>query len=140
MSKTAPEAKEIFVVYKQNVDKFFDDVEKSLPQYLQSITSLQQEYTEAWKNAFNSAISIQQEYATKSGLNTNVPAAYIKLINDGTEEIIKARSVQNKIALASIDVARQNIKSFNDNAKAFTDLNQNMLQSWISAWTPTRNQ
>ncbi|OLC91463.1 MAG: hypothetical protein AUI92_07660 [Thaumarchaeota archaeon 13_1_40CM_3_38_6] len=139
MSKAAPEAKEIFVVYKQNVDKFFDDVEKSLPQYLQSITSLQQEYTEAWKNAFNSAISIQQEYATKSGLNTNVPAAYIKLINDGTEEIIKARSVQNKIALASIDVARQNIKSFNDNAKAFTDLNQNMLQSWISAWTPSRN-
>jgi len=139
VSKTVPEAKEIFVVYKQNVDKFFDDVEKSLPQYLQSITSLQQEYTEAWKNAFNSAISIQQEYATKSGLNTNVPAAYIKLINDGTEEIIKARSVQNKIALASIDVARQNIKSFNDNAKAFTDLNQNMLQSWISAWTPSRN-
>ena len=139
MSKTAPEAKEIFAVYKQNVDKFFDDVEKALPQYLQSITNLQQEYTEAWKNAFNSAISIQQEYATKSGLNTNVPAAYIKLINDGTEEIIKARSVQNKIALASIDVARQNIKSFNDNAKSFTDLNQNMLQSWISAWTPSRN-
>ncbi len=139
MSKTAPEAKEIFVVYKQNVDKFFDDVEKALPQYLQSITNLQQEYIEAWKNAFNSAISIQQEYATKSGLNTNVPAAYIKLINDGTEEIIKARSVQNKIALASIDVARQNIKSFNDNAKAFADLNQNMLQSWISAWTPSRN-
>ena len=139
MSKTTPEAKEIFAVYKQNVDKFFDDVEKSLPQYLQSITSLQQEYTEAWKNAFNSAISIQQEYATKSGLNANVPAAYIKLINDGTEEIIKARSVQNKIALASIDVARQNIKSFNDNAKSFTDLNQNMLQSWISAWTPSRN-
>jgi len=139
VSKTAPEAKEIFVVYKQNVDKFFDDVEKALPQYLQSITNLQQEYIEAWKNAFNSAISIQQEYATKSGLNTNVPAAYIKLINDGTEEIIKARSVQNKIALASIDVARQNIKSFNDNAKAFADLNQNMLQSWISAWTPSRN-
>jgi len=139
VSKTAPEAKEIFAVYKQNVDKFFDDVEKALPQYLQSITNLQQEYTEAWKNAFNSAISIQQEYATKSGLNTNVPAAYIKLINDGTEEIIKARSVQNKIALASIDVARQNIKSFNDNAKSFTDLNQNMLQSWISAWTPSRN-
>lgn len=139
MSKTTPEAKEIFAVYKQNVDKFFDDVEKALPQYLQSITNLQQEYIEAWKNAFNSAISIQQEYATKSGLNTNVPAAYIKLINDGTEEIIKARSVQNKIALASIDVARQNIKSFNDNAKAFTDLNQNMLQSWISAWTPSRN-
>jgi cell division septum initiation protein DivIVA len=139
VSKTAPETKEIFAVYRQNVDKFFDDIEKSLPQYLQSITNLQQEYTEAWKNAFNSVISIQQEYATKTGLNTNVPAAFIKVINDGTEEIIKARSVQTKIALASIDVARQNVKSLNDNAKAFAELNQNMLQSWISAWTPSRN-
>jgi cell division septum initiation protein DivIVA len=140
MSKTTPETKEIFAVYKQNVGKFFDDIEKSLPQYLQSITNLQQEYTEAWKNAFDSAISIQQEYAAKSGLSTNVPSAYIKIINDATEEIIKARSVQNKIALATIDVARQNVKSFNDSAKAFAELNQNMLQSWISAWTPTRNQ
>ncbi len=140
MSKTTPETKEIFAVYKQNIGKFFDDVEKSLPQYLQSITNLQQEFTEAWKNAFDSAISLQQEYATKSGLNTNVPSAYIKMINDATEEIIKARSVQNKIALATIDVARQNVKSFNDSAKAFAELNQNMLQSWISAWTPTRNQ
>jgi len=140
VSKTTPETKEIFVVYKQNIDKFFDDVEKSLPQYLQSITNLQQEYTEAWKNAFDSAVSLQQEYATKSGLNTNVPSAYIKMVNDATEEIIKARSVQNKIALATIDVARQNLKSFNDSTKAFSELNQNMLQSWISAWTPTRNQ
>ena len=140
MSKTTPETKEIFVVYKQNIDKFFDDVEKTLPQYLQSITNLQQEYTEAWKNAFDSAVSLQQEYATKSGLNTNVPSAYIKMVNDATEEIIKARSVQNKIALATIDVARQNLKSFNDSTKAFSELNQNMLQSWISAWTPTRNQ
>lgn len=140
MSKTTPETKEIFAVYKQNIDKFFDDVEKSLPQYLQSITNLQQEYTEAWKNAFDSAVSLQQEYATKSGLNTNVPSAYIKMVNDATEEIIKARSVQNKIALATIDVARQNLKSFNDSTKAFSELNENMLQSWISAWTPTRNQ
>jgi len=140
VSKTTPETKEIFAVYKQNIDKFFDDVEKSLPQYLQSITNLQQEYTEAWKNAFGSAVSLQQEYATKSGLNTNVPSAYIKMVNDATEEIIKARSVQNKIALATIDVARQNLKSFNDSTKAFSELNENMLQSWISAWTPTRNQ
>ena len=140
MSKTTPETKEIFAVYKQNIGKFFEDVEKTLPQYLQSITNLQQEYTEAWKNTFDSAVSLQQEYATKSGLNTNVPSAYIKMVNDATEEIIKARSVQNKIALATIDVARQNLKSFNDSTKAFSEINQNMLQSWISAWTPTRNQ
>ena len=140
MSKTiAQESKEIYTVFKQNVDKYFDVVEKTTPQYLQSITNLQQEYTAAWKNAIESVISLQQEFATKAGINTNVPAAVVKLINDTTEEMIKARAVQNKIVLAAIDTTRQNVKTFNDNAKTFAELNENILQSWISASIPTRN-
>jgi len=140
MSKTtAQESKEIYTVFKQNIDKYFDVVEKTTPQYLQSITNLQQEYTAAWKSAIESVISLQQEFATKAGINTNVPAAVVKLINDTTEEMIKARTVQNKIVLAAIDTTRQNVKTFNDNAKTFAELNENVLQSWISACTPTRN-
>ena len=139
MSKATQETKEIYATYKQNVEKFFDDVEKSAPQYLQSITNLQQEYTSAWKNAIESAISLQQEFTTKAGINTNVPAAVIKAVNDVTEEVIKARSVQNKVILAAIDATKQNIKTFNENAKAFTGLNENLFQFWISALTPVRN-
>ncbi|MEX0764511.1 MAG: hypothetical protein WDZ43_05800 [Nitrosopumilaceae archaeon] len=140
MSKTtAQESKEIYTVFKQNIDKYFDEVEKTTPQYLQSITNLQQEYTAAWKNAIESVISLQQEFATKAGINTNVPAVVVKLINDTTEEMIKARTVQNKVVLAAIDTTKQNVKTFNDNAKAFAELNENILQSWISACTPTRN-
>ncbi len=140
MSKTAAqESKEIYTVFKQNVDKYFDEVEKTTPQYLQSITNLQQEYTAAWKNAIESVISLQQEFATKAGINTNIPAVVVKLINDTTEEMIKARTVQNKVVLAAIDTTKQNVKTFNDNAKAFAELNENILQSWISACTPTRN-
>ncbi|HLA21951.1 MAG TPA: hypothetical protein VJZ17_00730 [Nitrosopumilaceae archaeon] len=140
MSKTtAQESKEIYTVFKQNIDKYFDEVEKTTPQYLQSVTNLQQEYTAAWKNAIESVISLQQEFATKAGINTNVPAVVVKLINDTTEEMIKARTVQNKVVLAAIDTTKQNVKTFNDNAKAFAELNENILQSWISACTPTRN-
>lgn len=140
MSKTtAQESKEIYTVFKQNIDKYFDEVEKTTPQYLQSITNLQQEYTAAWKNAIESVISLQQEFATKAGINTNVPAVVVKLINDTTEEMIKARTVQNKVVLAAIDTTKQNVKTFNDNAKAFAELNENILQSWISACAPTRN-
>ena len=121
MSKTAQETKEIYATYKQNVEKFFEDIEKAAPQYLQSITNL------------------QQEFATKAGINTNVPAAVVKAVNDVTEEVIKARSVQNKVILAAIDATKQNIKTFNENAKAFTGLNENLFQFWISACTPTRN-
>ena len=35
MSKTTLEAEEIFTVCKQNVDKYFSEIERALPQYLQ---------------------------------------------------------------------------------------------------------
>jgi len=139
MSKTT-ESKEIFAVYRQNVNRYFDEVEKNTAQYLQAITNLQQECATACKNTIETAISAQQELASKSGSYSNVPTAYLKMLNDATEEILKTGSVQNKAALAAIDSIRQNVKTFNDNAKAFSEMNANVLQSWFSTWTPTRNQ
>jgi hypothetical protein len=107
---------------------------------LQAITNLQQECATACKNTVETAISVQQEFASKSGLYSNVPAAYLKIINDATEEIVKAGSVQSKTAIAAIDAFRQNVKTFNDNTKAFSEMNANVLQSWFSTWTPARNQ
>lgn len=139
MSKTT-ETKEIFAVYKQNVNRYFDEAEKNAAQYLQAVTNFQQECATACKNTIDNVISAQQEYATKSGLSTNVPASYIKMINDSTEEIAKTNSVQSKAVLAAIDAMRQNVKTFNDNTRAFSEMNTNLLQSWFSAWTPIRNQ
>lgn len=139
MSK-ATENKEIFAVYKQNVGRYFDEVEKNVAQYLQAVTNLQQECATACKNTIETAISVQQEFASKSGLYSNVPAAYLKMINDATEEIVKTGSVQSKATLAAIDAFRQNVRTFNDNTKAFSEMNANILHSWFSTWTPTRNQ
>ncbi len=146
MSKSTPEpkefhaeSKEIHAVYKHNADRFFDEVEKTIPQYNQSITNLQRAYIAAWQKATESAISIQREFATKAGMNTSVPAAMVKIVNDTTEELIKAHAVQNKLVLAAIDATQQSITTFNENTKLFTGLNQGVLQYWIQAFTPTRN-
>ena len=37
-----------------------------------------------------------------------------------------------------MDATTQNVKAFNDNVTAFTDLNKNIIQSWISTFTPSR--
>ncbi len=132
-------AKDIYAVYQQNVDKFLDAVKQSVPRYHQSVTNAQQEYVDACENVINSTITLQKEFVRKTGIATNVPDAALKVIHDTTEEAVKATSVQNQIALAAIDAAQQNIKTFNDNAKAFADLNKNILQSWISAFTPSKN-
>jgi hypothetical protein len=132
-------SKDVFSVYQQNVDKLFNGIKQSVPQYHQSITNVQQEYLQAYENIVDSTITLQKEYAKKAGIATNIPEATLKVIHDTTEEFVKAASIQNQITLATIDATQQNIKTFNDNAKSFADLNRNVLQSWISAFTTKNN-
>ena len=131
--------KDPFSVYQQNVEKLFNGIRQSVPQYHQAITNVQQEFLQAYENVADSTISIQKEYAKKACVATNIPEATLKVIRDTTEEISKAASIQNQVALATIDATQQNIKTFNDNAKSFADLNRNILQSWISAFTTKNN-
>jgi hypothetical protein len=136
---TTKNSKDVFSVYQQNVDKLFSGIKQSVPQYHQSITNVQQEYLQAYENIVDSTITLQKEYAKKAGIATNIPEATLKVIHDTTEEFVKATSIQNQVALATIDATQQNIKTFNDNAKSFADLNRNILQSWISAFTTKNN-
>ena len=131
--------KDVYGVSQQNVDKYFNGIKQQVPRYHQSVTNVQQEYLDACENIINSSITLQREFARKAGITTNVPEAALRAIRDTTEEIVKASTIQNQIALATIDATQQNIKTFNDNAKAFADLNKNILQSWISAFTQRNN-
>jgi hypothetical protein len=57
--------KDIYGVYQQNVDKFFDGVKRQVPSYHQSVTNVQQEYVQAFENVVNSSITLQRELARK---------------------------------------------------------------------------
>ena len=131
--------KDVFSVYEENVDKLFSGIRHSVPQYHQSITNVQQEYLQAYENIVDSTIALQKEYATKAGITTDIPQATLKVIHDTAEEFVKVASIQNQMTLATMDATQQNIKAFNDNAKSFADLNRNILQSWISAFTTKNN-
>jgi len=136
--QTSPSG-DIYGIYKQNVEKYFESVEKTLPQYFQSLADIQEECCKSCKNAVSSTLSLQQEFSKKTGTNTDIPDATRNAIIDTSKQIIKANSVQNQITQASVDAVKQNIKTWNDNANSFADLNRNILQSWISTFTQTRN-
>ena len=127
---------DVFATVEETVEKQVKTVEKSFPNYQTSVTSLQQEYTEAFQNIVDSTIALQREFANKTGINTALPEATESAVNKTNEQISKVQDVQNKIALATIDATRQNIKTFNENAKAFVDLNKSVMQSWVTAFTP----
>ena len=136
---TQSKSKDAFSVCQENVDKIFNGIKRSVPHYHQSITNVQQEYLQAYENAVDSTITLQKEYVQKTGIAANIPAATLQMIHYATEEFVKAASIQNQVTLATIDAAQQNIKTFNDNAKSFAELNRNILQSWIFAFTTKTN-
>ena len=130
------EKNDVFSTVEQTVDKQVKSTEKSFPNYQASVTSLQQEYTEAFENIVESSVALQREFANKTGINTALPEATETAVRKSNEQVSKVQDVQNKIALATIDATRQNIKTFNENAKAFADLNKSVMQSWLTAFTP----
>ena len=130
------EKNDVFSTVEQTVDKQVKSTEKSFPNYQASVTSLQQEYTEAFENIVESSIALQREFANKTGINTALPEATETAVRKTNEQISKVQDVQNKVVLATIDATRQNIKTFNENAKAFADLNKSVMHSWITAFTP----
>jgi hypothetical protein len=133
------QSNDVFAIYKQNVQKCFDSVTKNTPQYFQATTHFQEECMKAAQKSFDAAITMQQEFAQKSGLSSDVPDAAKSVIVDFNKQIIQASSIQNQIVKTTVDTTTQNVKAFNDNVSTFTDLNKNIIQSWISTFTPTRN-
>ncbi len=133
MSKPAQEQKDIFSVCKKNVDKFFSEIEKSTPRYQQSVQKQQQDYLNAWKSVINSAISLEQEYATKAGFNVDVPEATLSAIRELTQQAIKAYEAQNKVVMDTAEATKQAFNAFNENTKSFASLNRNIMGFLMSA-------
>ena len=132
---TPQETKDVFTVCKKNVAKFFNEIEKSAPLYQQLASNIQQNYHEAWKNVINSSIALEQEYAAKAGLKTDVPEGTLKAIQDITEQAIAVYTAQNKIAFDATDSTKKAFDAFNENTKSFATLNKNMMQLMMSVFT-----
>ena len=108
---------------------------KSAPLHQQTVANLQQNYHEAWKNVINSAIALEQEYAIKAGLKTEMSEATLKAIQSITEQAIAAYTAQNKFTSDSTDSAKKAFDAFNEGTKAFVTLNKNIIQLMASMHT-----
>ena len=127
------ESKDIFSICKKNVDKFFSEIEKSTPKYQESAAKLQQDYITAWKEVINSAIALEEEYATKAGLRANVPDAALDAVRTITRQASDAFAAQNKAVMNSAEITKQTFNAFNENTKSFASLNRNIMGFMMSA-------
>jgi len=139
MSKSNQNTKDIFDVSKKNIERFFIEIEKSSPKYHQSVAKLQQDYIDAWKTVINSAISLEQEYATNAGYKLEVPDSVLKTIRDITDISLQAYSNQNKISVDTSEATKQAFKTFNQNTKSFATLNKEIMGYIMSVFEQKLN-
>jgi len=139
LDKSSHESKDLFGVSKKNIDRFFNEVEKSTPKYHQSVAKLQQDYIDAWKTVINSAISLEQEYAIKAGYKTEVPESVLKTIRDITDFSLEAYANQNKITTNTSEATKQAFKTFNQNTKSFATLNKEIMGYIMSVFEQKLN-
>jgi hypothetical protein len=132
---TQTQSSDVYSMYKQNVQKYFENISKITPQYFQSITHLQEECMKSCEKTINASVAMSQEFAKKTGITTEIPSAAKTAIIDTNKQIVQASNVQNQFMKTTIDSTVQNIKTFNDNVNAFADLNKNIIQSWINPFT-----
>jgi uncharacterized protein YukE len=131
MSKvTQSEIKEIHP-NTQNLTKFFDEVEKSIKQYHAMATTLQTECAQSCKKTFETQISSQQEFFTKSGFDKNSNIVQ-KDINQYFDSMAKLVAVQNQTMVSMMESCRQNVKMCSENWNRFAEGNYTITQPWIA--------
>ncbi len=116
---TQTQSSNVYSMYTQNVQKYFENISKITPQYFQAITQLQEECMKTCEKTINASISTQQEFANKAGISTEVPNAAKTAIVNVNKQIVQASTVNNQLAKTAIDTTVQNIKTFSNNINSF---------------------
>ena len=132
---TQTQSNNVYSMYKQNVQKYFENISKITPQYFQAMTQLQEECMKTCEKTINASVSMQQEFAKKTGIISEIPDVAKTAIVDSNKQIVQASTVNNQLIKTTIDATVQNIKTYNDNVNAFVELNKNIIQSWINPFT-----
>lgn len=129
--------RDAFDIYQESVTNVIDEIAKLQPAYIQSLTNLQQECTEAFKRATESAITVQKEFANATWGPGKFPAALARNASETADAFVKAITTSNKAVIASVDAATQNVKTYTDTIDTFTKINQNLIKTW-QTFIPSR--
>jgi hypothetical protein len=65
---------DVYSTYRQNVQKYFENISKITPQYFQSITHLQEECMKECEKTINASVFVEQNFAKKTRISTEIPS------------------------------------------------------------------
>jgi hypothetical protein len=130
------ENKDFEILDKLN-NKYFTELETSVPHIQQTLFDLQNEFYKTWRNTITANTTLYKEFLNNSG--SAFPKSAQDLVENVSEEALKFRSIYNKLAISNIESIKNTSKTWNDNAETFVDLNRKIMHYWLSVFSSKRN-
>jgi len=130
------ENKDFEILDKLN-NKYFTELETSVPHIQQTLFDLQNECYKTWRNAITANTTLYKEFLNNSG--STFPKSAQDLVENVSEEALKFRSIYNKLAILNIKSIKNTSKTWNDNAETFVDSNRKIMHYWLSIFSLKRN-
>jgi hypothetical protein len=97
------EAHKEFTIIERVNKKYFTEIESSVLHFQQTLFDLQNECYKSWKNAVKANVSLQKEFAEKSGYNYELPKTAQTILEDIGDEITRYRVTSNQMAIKTIE-------------------------------------
>jgi hypothetical protein len=107
---TQSQTNNVYSTYKQNVQKYFEGISKITPQYFQAATLLQDECMKTCEKTIGASVSIQQEFAKKAGITSDIPNEAKTAMVETNKQIVQANTVNTQLVKTMIDTTVQNIQ------------------------------
>lgn len=127
---------EVYDSIRDNTNKIINEIAKTQPAYIQSISNLQMECIESTKGLVNTTITIQKQMY--DCLNSNpVPTftrQYVKQGNEFTNNVIEFNNINNKLFANLLDITSDSIKNYTKTLDTFVKFNTNVVEQWLSVF------
>lgn len=127
---------EVYDSIRDNTNKIINEIAKTQPAYIQSISNLQMECIESTKGLVNTTITIQKQMY--DCLNSNplptVTKQYVKQGNEFTNNVIEFNNINNKLFANLLDITSDSIKNYTKTLDTFVKFNTNVVEQWLSVF------
>lgn len=134
-NKSQENKQDVHDVIKKNFETYFQEVQKVMPQYHQSFTTLQENFLGAWKKTINSSIELQKEWAKNANIETNIPKEYANMIQSISEEYIKSKDIQNQFVLTTLETINNNVKNHHISFESAIEFNKKIFSYWTNLYS-----
>jgi phenylalanyl-tRNA synthetase alpha subunit len=123
-------ATHVFDTVKENFVRAVDEMAKVQPQYAQAFSNLQLDYIQTAKNVIQNTITSQKQLVGSWNITpvSTIPYTeqFTRQSNEITNNALKAVDINNKLAINAVDVARENLRIYNQTVDAVTEFSNNI--------------